>query len=108
MADKEIVPYVAPESRQGDPLSPTEQYFAEALQEEAFPVTVTSPAMPRSTPRRKDLRGARGRSVDHPGQPTSPRSVRLPASLVVLHHLVEYFQLRYGEENHGIGPQKRN
>jgi len=46
MADKEIVPYVAPESRQGNPLSPMEQYFAEALQEEAFSVTMTSLAMP--------------------------------------------------------------
>ena len=46
MGDKEIVPYVAPESCQGDPLSPMEQYFAEALQEEAFSVTATSPATP--------------------------------------------------------------
>ena len=78
MADKEIVPYVAPESRQGDPLSPMEQYLTEALQEEAFSVTATSPAMPRSTPRRKDLRGARGRSADHPVRPTSPRARSAP------------------------------
>ena len=79
MADKEIVPYVALESRQGDPLSPMEQYFVEALQEEAFLVTATSPAMPRSTPRRKDPRGARGRSADHPGRPTSPQARSAPS-----------------------------
>jgi hypothetical protein len=78
MADKEIVPYVAPRSRQGDPLSPMEQYFAEALQEEAFSVTTTSPTTPRSTPRRKDPRGARGRSADHPGRPTCPRARSAP------------------------------
>jgi len=74
MADKEIVPYVAPESRQADPLSPMEQYFAEALQEEAFSVTATLPAMPRSNPRRKGPRDARGRSAD---SPTSPLGSRL-------------------------------
>jgi len=78
MADKEIVPYIAPKSRQGDPLSPMEQYFVEALQEEAFSVTATSPATPRSTPRRKDPRGARGRSADHLGWPTSPRARLAP------------------------------
>jgi hypothetical protein len=78
MADKEIVPYVALESCQGDPLSPMEQYFAEALQEEAFSVAMTSPATPRSTPRRRDPRGARGRSADHPGRPTSPRARSAP------------------------------
>jgi len=78
MVDKEIVPYVAPKSRQGDPLSPMEQYFTEALQEEAFSVTATSPATPRSTPRRKDPRGARGRSADHPSRPTSPRARSSP------------------------------
>ena len=78
MADKEIVPYVVPESRKGDPLSPMEQYFAEALQEEAFSVTATSPAMPRSTPRRKGPRDARGRSADHLGRPTCPRARSAP------------------------------
>ena len=78
MADKEIVPYVALESRQGDPLSPMEQYFIEALQEEAFSLTATSPATPRSTPRRKGPRDARGRSADHLGRPTSPRARSAP------------------------------
>ena len=78
MADKEIVPYVAPESHQGDPLSPMEQYFAEALQEEAFSVTTTSPAMPRSTSRRKGPRDARGRLADHLSRPTSPRACSAP------------------------------
>ena len=78
MADKEIVPYVAPESRQGDPLSPMEQYLTEALQEEAFSVTATSPATPRSTPRRNGLSDAKGRSADHLGRPTSPRARSAP------------------------------
>jgi len=46
MANKEIVPYVAPESCQDNPLSPMEQYFTEALQEKAFSVIATSPATP--------------------------------------------------------------
>ena len=78
MADKEIVPYIALESRQDNPLRPMEQYFAEALQEEAFSVTATSPIMPRSNPRRKGPRDARGRSADHPGRPTSPRARSAP------------------------------
>jgi len=46
MADKEIVPYIAPKSGRDPPLSPMEQYFVEALQEEAFSVPMTSPATP--------------------------------------------------------------
>ena len=91
MADKEIVPYVAPKSRQGDPLSPMEQYFAEALQEEAFLVTATSPATPRSTPEGR-TRGALGvgRPITLVGRlPHEP--IRLQAPLVVLHRLVEHF-----------------
>ena len=78
MAWSVALPYVAPKSLQGNPLSPMEQYFAEALQEEAFLVTATSPATHRSTPRRKDPRGARGRSADHLGRPTSPRARSAP------------------------------
>jgi hypothetical protein len=78
MANKEIVPNVAPESRQDDPLSPMEQYFAEDLQEEIFSVSTTSPATPRSTPRRRDPRDAKGRSADHPGRPTSPHARSAP------------------------------
>jgi len=52
----------------------------EALQEKAFLVTATSPATPRSIPRRKDPRGARGRSADHLGRPTSPRAHSAPGS----------------------------
>ena len=74
MADKEIVPYVAPESRQDDHLSPMEQYFTEALQEEIFSVSTTLPAMPQSTPRRNGPSDAKGRSADHLGRPTSPRA----------------------------------
>jgi len=73
MDDKEIVPYIVPESCQGDPLSPMDQYFAEALQEEAFSVTMTLLALPRSTPRRRDPRGARGRSADFPTSPFGSR-----------------------------------
>ena len=57
-----------------------EQYFTEALQEEAFSVSTTSPATPRSSPRRRDPRGARGRSADHGGRPTARRSLSAPGS----------------------------
>jgi len=77
MANKEIVPFVASKSRRDDPLSPIEQYFAEALQE-VFSVSATSPAMPRSTPRRREPRGTRGRSADHGGWPTAPRAHSAP------------------------------
>ena len=50
MAGKEIVLFVAPEPHQDNPLSPMEQYFAEALHEEVFSVSATSLATPRSSP----------------------------------------------------------
>jgi len=73
MANKEIVPFVPLESRQDDPLSPMEQYFAEALQEEIFSVSTASPTTPQRTPRRRDLRGARGRLADGPTCPFGSR-----------------------------------
>jgi len=73
MANKEIVSFVESESHQDNPLSPMEQYFTEALQEEFLSVSAASLAMPRSTPRWRDPRGARGRLADGPTSPLGSR-----------------------------------
>ena len=80
MAGKEIIPFVTLELGQEERLSPMEQYFAEALQEKVYSVTTTSPATTRSTPRRRKPRGARGRSADHDGRPSTPHSRSAPSS----------------------------
>jgi hypothetical protein len=75
MAGKEIVPFTSEPNKEKHPDS-MEQYFTEVLQEETHSATRALPETPLSVMKKREPRGARGWSADHPTSLLDPWYLR--------------------------------